>query len=172
MNMSTHLPKSTIVYFIRGAKGKEEIFLGEKFASPKAIKRKIAGKLMSYGGDMEETDATVTAGLKRELEEESGFIVSEEDLEVMAKIYVLDENGPRLILYYLFARKWSGEPTQETDIINPQWHTTNPLPENILEADKLILPLLFSGMKLEGHVTYDADMNIVKYSFTPVGAIK
>ena len=60
MDTQLSIPISTVIYFLRGDKGREDIWLGEKAASPKAIKRKIAGKLISYGGDFEaDKDPTV-----------------------------------------------------------------------------------------------------------------
>jgi len=67
---------------------------------------------MSYGGDIEDSDPSVKAGTKREITEESGFVVEEQDMEVMAEILVIDEKGPRLILYYVLARTWRGEPSR------------------------------------------------------------
>lgn len=163
-----NLPKSTICYFVRGEPGNEEIFLGRKVASPKAIKRKIAGKLMSYGGDIEDRDPSIKAGTRRELLEESKFTVEESDMEVMAEILVIDEEGPRLTLYYVLTRTWRGEPGHYQDILDPTWYQARPLPDDVLEADKKVLPLILDGMKIRGHVRYDANMHLIDFKFNPV----
>lgn len=170
--MNSNLPRSTICYFLRGPKGDEEIFLGEKVATPKAVRRRIAGRLMSYGGDVEQSDTSIKASLIRELGEESGFSVNEKDLEITAEILIRDENGPRLILYYLFTRTWTGSPTHFKDILDPRWFSTQPLPENILDADKLVLPILLGGKKIKGSLTYDENMRVVATDFKFVQSIE
>lgn len=163
-----NLPKSAICYFVRGEPGNEEIFLGRKVDSPKSIKRKIAGKLMSYGGDIEEKDASIKAGTRRELLEESKFIVEEQDMEVMAEILVIDENGPRLTLYYVVAKVWRGEPGHHEDILNPTWYQARPIPHGVPEADEKILPLILDGIKIRGHVLYDENLHLLDFKLNPV----
>lgn len=160
---------STVGYWIRGKRGSEEIFLGTKASSPKAIKRKIAGKLLSYGGDFEpDKDKTPLDCFLRELKEESGFVALPENTHEMARIRIFDENGFRLVLYYYLSRDWTGEAKQNTDIIDPRWYPTHPLPENTLEADKMILPLIIDELKVAGMVTYDKDMRVTSSKITPV----
>jgi hypothetical protein len=167
--MNTTLPICTVGYLVRGERGREEIWLGTKAPTPKAIKRKIAGKLIGYGGDFEEDkDLSVRDSFKRELAEESGFRANTNDIEVLAQILIKDENGPRLILNFLFVRAWTGHPGVNGEIIDPRWYPARPLPETVLEADKLILPPLFDGKKLTGWVEYDKDMNIVGHELTEV----
>lgn len=171
-DMETKLPICTVGYLVRGSLGQEEIFFGEKASTPKAIKRKIAGKLIGYGGDFEsDKDSSIRESFKRELEEESGIIVETKDLEVLAKVLIRDESGDRLMLYYIFVRTWQGEASDNREIINPRWYHTRPLPWNILEADKLILPQLINKKRLSGWVEYDRDMNVVRHELQTVESI-
>ena len=168
-DMETKLPICTVGYLVRGTPGQEEIFLGEKAPTPKAVKRKIAGKLIGYGGDFEpDHDASIAESFKRELAEESGFTVETTDVEVMAEILIRDETGDRLMLYYVLVKKWRGEANDNREILNPRWYPTRPLPDNILGADKLILPIIIDGKRLSGWVRYDKDMNITDYKLEPV----
>lgn len=166
------LPQSAICYFVRTKHGKTEIMLGEKVASPKAIKRKIAGKLMSWGGDIEPTDSSVVAGLCRELKEETGFVVKPSSIRLMARIYIIDENGPRLFLHYGLACARRKKPAHERDIQNPRWYKTDPLPENILEADKIVLPIILGGTCIEGSITYNAEMKVTHVNIVRTEMIK
>jgi hypothetical protein len=168
-DMETKLPICTVGYLVRGMPGQEEILLGEKAATPKAVRRKIAGKLIGYGGDFEPSqDTSIRASFKRELAEESDIVVEISNLEVLAEILIKDETGDRLMLYYLFVREWQGEAQDKREITKPRWYPTRPLPNNILGADKLILPRLIHGQKLSGWVRYDKDMNVVDHDLKTV----
>lgn len=166
------LPRSAICYFVRNKQGKVEIMLGEKVTSPKATKRKIAGKLMSWGGDIESTDSSVVSGLCRELKEETGFVVKPSSIRLMARITVIDENGPRLVLYYGLARARRKKPAHECDIKNPRWFPAEPLPENILDADKIVLPIILDNIRIQGSITYNAEMKVVSVNITRTNIIK
>lgn len=167
--MNNKLPVSTVGYLIRETDGREELLLGEKVATPKAIKRKIAGKLLSYGGDFEsDVDISIRHCFARELAEESDFRIDPADAEVTARVLIKGEKGDILTLYYVFVRRWQGDAGSSDEILNPRWFPANPLPENVLGADKIILPRLFEGEKLEGWLRYDADMNVVSYELKPV----
>jgi len=170
--MDANLPISTVGYFIRHRDDIDEIFLGIKAATPKAIKRKIAGKLLGYGGDLEPTDKSIKHCFKRELGEESNFSIDLDYIEVVGKITIIDENGPRLTLYYLFLRKWTGNPKVNNEILDPRWYPSNPLPENILDSARLILPLAFKGKKITGWVKYDNDMNATAHELVEVDSIE
>ncbi len=170
--MQNNLPISTAVLLVRGEAGKEEIFLGEKASSLKAIQRRIAGKLLPYGGDFEpDKDASIAHGATRELGEESDYRAKAEDLVLVARIQINDENGPRLVLYIYILRTWTGEAGISNEILSPAWYPTRPLPENVLELDKIILPRIFKGEKLVGSATYDANMHIVNYRLDAVDSL-
>lgn len=171
--MNTQLPICTVGYLLRSVDGREEIHLGEKAATEKAVKRKIAGKLLGYGGDFEpDKDLTLEGSFARELGEESEFRVDPKTLEVAAKILIRDEKGDRLTLIYVLARHWTGQAGENREFANAGWYSTNPLPENILGADKLILPRILAGQKLEGFVEYDKDMNVVAHNLVPVDLVE
>ncbi|MDE1874974.1 MAG: NUDIX domain-containing protein [Patescibacteria group bacterium] len=169
----TELPLSTVGYLIRGPRGREEIFLGTKAPTPKAIKRKIAGKLIGYGGDFDPgIDRSIAGCFARELAEESGFRIDPADAEVKACILIKDENGPRLTLCYIFVRKWTGDEAGESrEMHSARWYPTDPLPDDILAADKIVLPRLLKGEKIAGWIEYDAHMNVIAYDISPVDSL-
>ncbi|HEU0080568.1 MAG TPA: hypothetical protein VFQ72_00885 [Candidatus Paceibacterota bacterium] len=171
--MNAILPICTVGYLLRQMDGRKEIHLGLKAATEKAVRRKIAGKLLGYGGDFEpHVDLTIKESFLRELRAESGFDADPRDVETMAKVLILDETGPRLWLYWLLARRWTGRATANREFDSYGWYPTDPLPENILGADKLVLPRILKGEKLEGSVEYDRDMNVVSSEFATVDSIQ
>jgi len=170
--MNATLPICTVGYLLRMTEDRQEIYLGEQAATEKAIKRKIAGKLLGYGGDFEpDRDLTLEGSFARELGEESEFNVDPKTLDVAAKVLIRDEKGDRLTLYYILARHWTGQAGENREFTKTAWYQTDPLPENILGADKLILPRLLGGEKLEGFVKYDEDMNVVSHELRVVASI-
>lgn len=166
---------STVIYLVRGMPGHEEIFLGRKFASKKAIKRGIAGKLIGYGGDFDPTlDSSLTYCATRELSEESDFRARPEDMEQVAKIQINGEEGagrPQILLYYYLLRKWTGLAGTSNEVIDPQWYKASPLPSDMLGSDYIVLPRVLAGKKLAGRVTYGMDMRVVSHNLTEVGSM-
>ena len=166
------LPISTVIYLLRGEKDSEETCLGKKAPSPKAIKRKIAGKLIGYGGDFEtEKDASPAHCAARELGEESDFKADQKDMEPVARIIIKDENGPRLTLYYYLLHKWTGSAGTSDEVLDSKWYPTKSLPDNMLGSDKLILPRVLNGERLTGFVTYDVEMNVINHELIAVESI-
>jgi len=176
--MNTPISICTAGWPIRGKRDHEEILLGTKAATPKAVKRGIAGKLMPYGGDMEpEDNGSPVAGFTRELFQESGdnesrLSVDPKDVEVVAKIEIRNLEKPSLILYLLFAWNCKGNAKSTREIINPRYYPTRPLPENLLESDKLVLPRLLAGEKLEGWILYSGDMKLLEHHLKNVESIQ
>ncbi len=170
--MNATLPICTVGYLLRTMNGSEEIHLGEKAATDKAVKRKIAGKLIGYGGDFEpDKDLSIKESFARELSEESGFSAMPHMLDVAAKVLVRHEKGDRLTLYYVLARHWSGSAGESREFARSGWFPTKRLPDNVLGADKIILPRILAGLKLEGWVEYDKDMNVVAHELKEVASV-
>ncbi len=166
------LPICTVGYLLRERKGRKEVYLSTKAATPKAVKRKIAGKLLGFGGDFEpDKDSSVVESFARELGEESDFKADPKDMRFVARILIRDENGPRLVLDYVLVSAWSGEAGNNREFTDSGWYPTDPLPDNILGADKLILPRVFRGELLEGYVEYDANMAVVSSELAPVDSL-
>jgi hypothetical protein len=161
------LPICTVGYILRGEGKDAEVWLGEKAATPKAVKRKIAGKLIGFGGDVMDSDESIKHSFSRELSEESGFQVLPKDVEIAARTLIRDESGDRLTLYWVMARIWSGTAGTSREMVRGAWYPLLSLPENILAADKIILPRIFRGERLAGFFEYDADMNVVRSELEP-----
>jgi 8-oxo-dGTP pyrophosphatase MutT (NUDIX family) len=165
--MNNKLPVCTVGYPLHG----EDVFLGLKAATPKAVKRKINGYWLGFGGDVEPEDGTLKKSFARELFDETGFQVAPESVEIVAKVLIKDEKGDRLWLYYALARSERGSSRENREFDEFSWFPRAALPEKILGADKLILPRIFAGEKLEGWIQYDKDMNVINHELKPVESV-
>jgi 8-oxo-dGTP pyrophosphatase MutT (NUDIX family) len=119
------------------------------------------GKWNGYGGKIERGETSAAAAV-RELQEESGLIADENDLVRAAfmRFYfnnVLWENCRIFIL-----KKWQGE-LVETDEMKPRWFDIQQLPfDEMWAADRVWLPLVLSGKKIEADAYFDEGGNIME----------
>ncbi len=161
----------TVGYAIRGSRGKEELLLGLKQATEKSIKLGIAGKLIGYGGTVEPFDNSIEESFIREFKEETdnlNLTIDVKDVERMAHIEIRNKIKPSLMLEYILLRNYSGTPSNDGELLKAEWYPARPLPENVLNADKLILPRIINGEKLEGWILYDKDMKVIEHQIKAV----
>ena len=170
-DMETKLPICTVGYPVSETGINQEVLFGLKAATPKAVKRKINGFWLGFGGDVEPGDETLKKSFSRELFDETGFQVTPESVEIVAKILIRDEKGDRLWLYYALCKCAREIPIPNREFEEFHWFSKNTLPDKILGADTLILPRIFAGEKLEGYVRYNTDMNVVGYELHTVESI-
>jgi 8-oxo-dGTP diphosphatase len=146
----------------------DEILLGMK------LKGFGSGKYNGFGGKLH-TDETKKAAARRELEEESGLMVSESDLEECA---VIDFEFPfrhefdqRVHVY--FTSKWKGTP-KKTEEMDPEWFDIDDVPYGKMwDSDKLWLPVLLEGKKFRAKFTWKEDNETVdEYSIDFVNLLK
>lgn len=136
---------STICFLIDG----ENILLAEK------LKRFGAGWLNGYGGKIEEGETPETGAI-REIEEEAGIEITEENLEKIAVIdfFEVDEHMFKCHIY--FVKDWKGEPKASEEMGAPQKFPLSAVPfEKMWPGDRVWLPLVTSGKKITATVRYD-----------------
>jgi ADP-ribose pyrophosphatase YjhB (NUDIX family) len=119
------------------------------------------GNWNGYGGKVEEGES-VTAALVREIREESGVETNERDLEEVALIDFIFEDGKHLHVHTYFIRTWRGEPA-ETEEMRPRWYAFDAIPYDLMWADDIHwLPRALRGEKLRGTVYFNADGETIK----------
>lgn len=119
------------------------------------------GNWNGYGGKVEDGE-TITAAAVREIVEESGVHVSERDLEEVALVDFIFEDGKHLLVHTYFVRQWEGEPS-ETEEMKPRWYAFDAIPYDLMWADDIHwLPRALQGEKLRGTVYFNPDGESIK----------
>lgn len=150
------MKQTTLCYCVT----KDQVLLGFKKI------RFGAGKWNGYGGKLEEGEAARVAAL-RELQEESGIVGEDRDLEQMALARFFFEEQPIFECSIFIIRKWKGEPI-ETDEMKPQWYPIDALPFDAMwDADRVWLPMILRGEKFEADIIFNSDGSKLK-EFRPV----
>ncbi|KAF9972069.1 Nudix (Nucleoside diphosphate linked moiety X)-type motif 1 [Actinomortierella ambigua] len=119
-------------------KEQRRILLGYK-------KRGFGAHLWNGFGGKVEPGETVKQGAARELQEEAGLTVKDEDLVKAGLLLFVFENDPvGLEVHVYMTEKYSGEPA-ECDEMRPQWFSFDDIPYNSMwEDDRLWLPSLLN----------------------------
>ncbi len=89
------------------------------------------GKYGPVGGHLEQGESIKQAA-KREIQEEIGVDVVEDDLRIIGVSHYMSKSGNEGIDFFLTTNRWKGEPyaKSECDII--EWFEVGNLPENII----------------------------------------
>ena len=126
-----------------------------------------AGKWNGYGGKVHDGEDPRTAAV-RELEEESGLIALEADLEQVARVRFYFDKKPAFECFVYTTLTWQGEPV-ETDEMRPQWHAVRDLPfDEMWAADARWLPLILNRETIEAEVNFNSDGTAVQeFSYRP-----
>jgi 8-oxo-dGTP pyrophosphatase MutT (NUDIX family) len=111
-----------------------------------------------YGGGVEVGETPEMAAV-RELQEESGSIVREEDLEKVGLLKVHNHKSDgRIVLAeirFYVARQCEGVVKETPEMITPTWFFPHEIPlEALMPADKLWLPRALAGERLVVTVHY------------------
>ncbi len=117
------------------------------------------GKYNGFGGKIQQGE-TVRHATVRELEEESGIKVKEEQLELVGTLDFIFPASPQLRhdVHIFLARIWQGQPV-ETEEMKPQWFLFSDIPYGEMWQDDLYwLPKVLAGEKITGTVLF-ADNN-------------
>lgn len=117
------------------------------------------GKYNGFGGKIEQGE-TIQQATVRELEEESGIKVKEEQLELVGTLDFIFPASPQLRhdVHIFLARTWQGQPV-ETEEMKPQWFLFSDIPYSEMWQDDLYwLPKALAGEKIAGTVLF-ADNN-------------
>jgi hypothetical protein len=180
--MDIQLRQFTVGYPVRGPRGQEEVMMGKKAYTPKAIELGVAGKYVGFGGGFKPLeDKTVEEGFIREFifeetvdeDKKPLMSVSAENVRWMARIVVHNTARKSLILDYFLAYDCKGTPPPVArEILNPRYVSRHDLPEPIPGLDKIVLPMILDGKKLVGYALYDGELRLLKREIMAVDLIE
>jgi 8-oxo-dGTP pyrophosphatase MutT (NUDIX family) len=143
--------EATLCFLIRGDPP-YEILLGFK---------KVgfgANKYNGIGGKVEAGEAIVVAAA-RELEEETGVVVSEADLRRVGHLTFIFPAKPAWdqVVHVFLARRWQGEATESREMV-PTWFGVDDIPFERMWADDLHwLRRVLEGERIRGRFMFKAD---------------
>lgn len=110
------------------------------------------GSFNGFGGGIEPGESEREAAI-RELKEESGGVTA--DSGDLSKVAVLEccnamAGGETFTcrIHVFFLHKWKGEPRNTDEMENPTWFGFDSLPDSLMLADKIWLPLVLAGKKI------------------------
>ncbi len=119
------------------------------------------GKWNGYGGKVNEKETPRTAAI-REIQEESGLLVSDEALEQVGLARFYFDEKQFFECHVFLTNTWQGEP-RETEEMKPCWFPISQLPlEEMWAGDDKWVPLILVGKKLEVEVNFNTDGSKVK----------
>lgn len=169
MNEEKTLFVATVCFPIRG----NEILLAKK-------KMKIGKDCWNgYGGGVEEGE-TLTETAVRELKEESGIETFEDGLIKIAVMDFYNQKTDGSVftarVHFYTVSEWEGECHESIEMAEPTWFPINEIPfHEMMPADRIFLPLAFSGKKIVGSAHYSpfqkmliGDVEIQEVSEFPV----
>lgn len=109
------------------------------------------GTYNGYGGKFEETDYAISDTAIRELYDESGVKASQEDLELVARVYFYikkeDETmEPFMEVSFFFLYKWQGVPVEGDEMGVPTFFSEDSIPyDQMMPADRALFEKMFNG---------------------------
>ena len=149
------LRDATLVFLIKG-NPVDEILLGLKKAGF------AQGKLNGFGGKVENGE-TIERAAVRELREETGVQVSEQDLRRMAHLTFVFPVKPEWdqVVHVFLARQWEGEPAESAEM-RPAWYRVSEIPfESMWQDDPHWLPRVLAGQRIQAWFTFGDDNETV-----------
>ena len=136
-----------------------------------SLKKRSFGKgfLNGYGGKIQENETPELAVI-RELSEEAGIKVGENDLEKVAVIDFFDGDIQIFECHVFFVKDWIGNPIESEEMAAPEWFARESAPYDLMwKSDREWLPLIFSGKKIRGKAYYKSGMaEMDHFEYTPL----
>jgi 8-oxo-dGTP diphosphatase len=117
-----------------------------------------ADKYNGIGGKVEAGEA-IAAAAARELEEETGVVVSEVDLRRVGHLTFTFPAKPAWdqVVHVFLATRWQGEPMESREMV-PTWFGVDDIPyERMWADDRHWLRRVLSGERIRGRFTFKAD---------------
>ena len=153
----TDLPEVCVCYLTRlSDSGAPQVLLGRK-------KKGLGlGNIVGLGGKLEPGESALDAAV-REVEEESGLIVSADALTAMGVLTYLFPHKPAWSQRsnVFVTDRFSGTP-RESDELNPVWFTIADLPVDEMWDDaRHWLPGVLAGVPVEATFTFGEDLATV-----------
>jgi len=150
------LREATLCFLVKG-KSACQVLLGYKKAG---FGR---GKYAGFGGKVKPGESFAAAA-RREMEEESGVVVSEDHLEYAGCLSFLFPARPEWSqrVHVFLAQSWTGDPV-ESDEMAPSWFNVQNLPfEQMWQDDADWLPLILAGRRIEARFIFREDNESVQ----------
>ena len=147
---------ATLVFLIKG-EPPSEVLLGLKKAGF------AQGKINGFGGKVLQGEPIAEAAV-REMEEETGIRVLEQDLEKMAHLTFTFPVKPEWdqVVHVFLARRWNGKPMESAEM-RPAWYKVNEIPfQNMWQDDPHWLPRVLAGQQIKARFTFQADNETVQ----------
>jgi 8-oxo-dGTP diphosphatase len=150
------LRRVCVAYLLRQQEGRTQVLLGRK-------KRGLGtGHFVGLGGKFEDGEHAPQAAV-REIEEESGLIVAESDLDRRGDLFYLFPDKPawsqRSTVFVV--TKWVGEP-QPSDELDPEWFDLDALPlDQMWDDAKFWLPGVLNGGRVSREYVFAVDLATV-----------
>ncbi|KAI9562934.1 hypothetical protein GHT06_010390 [Daphnia sinensis] len=125
-------------------------------------------KWNGFGGKVEENESIREAAI-RELKEESGLVVSPNNLEQVGIINFEFVGDPIILEVHVFTSAiYDGQPFETEEMI-PKWFKLQDIPFHEMWADdRLWFPLLLSGKKFQGYFLFQGHDVILKHALNIV----
>ena len=139
---------------------------GEKILLGMKKRGYAAGRWNGFGGKLE-VGETIEAGMKRELNEESGLVsTNHEKIGVLTFHSDEEEHISEVHLYRI--HDYEGD-LIETEEMRPQWFDFEDIPYTEMWPDDIIwLPLVLGGKKVVGNIYFEDSNTIKSHDIRPV----